>query len=121
MMRRCARLHPDKAARKIGEKSDYFRPTQLTPHQDGRSLPIACTWNTFFARSNPTVTTSCFICRLLDMDLQRPHHGTATLVQGPSTPSRHRLEFELATELASFQLRPPVPPKHLILVSMKPG
>jgi hypothetical protein len=22
------------------------------------------------------------------MDLQRPHHDTATLVQGPSTPSR---------------------------------
>jgi hypothetical protein len=25
------------------------------------------------------------------MDLQRPHHCTTTLVQGPSTPSRHNL------------------------------
>ena len=34
------------------------------------------------SRSNPTVATSGFIRRLLDVDLQRPHHCTATLVQG---------------------------------------
>jgi len=29
--------------------------------------------------------------RILDVDLQRPHYGTAMLVQGPPTTSRQRL------------------------------
>lgn len=60
------------------------------------SPPIACTWKTFFARSNPTVTISCFICQLLDVDLQRPHHGHSYAGVGAvhAITSQPLLQFE---------------------------
>jgi len=86
-MRWRACLHADEASRKIGNEADYFQAPKLAAHQNDAITPDRVNLKTLLAKSNPTVTTSCFICRLLDADLQRPQYDAATQLQSPSTPS----------------------------------
>lgn len=65
-------FHTNKAAWQIGEEADHHCAPKLAPDENGAIPPDRVNLKKLAARSKPTVTISCFICRLLDVDLQRP-------------------------------------------------
>jgi hypothetical protein len=92
MMRRSARLHPNQARRQRREELQDLCPTKLPTHHHLAVCADCVNLKDVLRQIDADGHDIRFMDRLLDV-AQRPHHCTATLVHGPSTPSRQRNGF----------------------------
>ena len=97
IMRRCTCLDPDQTARQLGKIRQYLPAPQPT---GAPAASTACTWNTFLAKSSPTVVT-CSMDGSRPLVLLKTNFGTIDAVSGPSTPSSPAM-----TALSRLDVRP---------------
>lgn len=79
VMRRGTHFHADQARRQLSAEADDFGPAQLAPDQHCATSGNGVNLKYILRQIQSDGETSCSIERLLDVDLQRPHHRTALL------------------------------------------